>query len=149
MNTLKFQILGIPVPKQSMKVTKGGIKYQPKKITNAARNIRAQIANQLPRGFEPFDKHLRIYYRFVFPYTSDISKRKRNSGIKLWKDKKPDIDNLQKLINDAMEGVVFVRDAQICSIRAEKFMDSVPRVDVEVSLLNGGLKKNRENHLYQ
>lgn len=48
---------------------------------------------------------------------------------------KPDLDNTQKLICDAMNGVVFVDDAQIADARVRRFYDlnSPERVEVAVS----------------
>ena len=46
--------------------------------------------------------------------------------------KKPDIDNIQKSVLDAFNGVVFKDDCMVWSIHAVKLYSSEPRIDVFV-----------------
>ena len=129
-------ILGIPFPKQSFRFTKTGIRYIPKKIENEQGSIRAQIIQQLPKDFEPFDKGVIIErLLFVFPPLKGFSKKKMKEleeGKEIYKTTRPDLtDNLLKGLMDAMEGIVFVNDSQICEIKnIKKIYGLKPRTEI-------------------
>lgn len=46
--------------------------------------------------------------------------------------KKPDIDNVVKIIMDALNGAAYKDDKQVVSVFASKFYDDDPKVIVEV-----------------
>lgn len=115
-------------------------KYQAKDAKENQGNIRAQIAQQLPAGWVPIQGPVWIRRAlFIFAATKDIEKiaRKniRNSfndppffyeprtsmecqDIPILKITKPDLgDNLMKGLLDAMSGVVYQDDKQVCFIQ--------------------------------
>ena len=137
---MRFIILGIPRPKQSFKFTKTGIRYQPKEVKQEAGNIRSQIINQLPGDFQPFSRGIHIKKCwFVFPPLKSWSKKKLESLVTLgcfYKDTKPDIDNCLKSVWDAMQGVVFINDSQICAMDdVKKFYGPKPMIEIELESL--------------
>jgi Holliday junction resolvase RusA-like endonuclease len=48
-----------------------------------------------------------------------------------------DLDNLQKLIWDALQGVVFRNDSQIVESYARKHLSGIPRTEISVHVLGG------------
>lgn len=67
----------------------------------------------------PFYVHL----KFVFPRPkSMVWKTKEMSRI--WHTKKPDRDNLEKAVLDALTGIFWVDDCQVCAGRVEKWIAS-------------------------
>lgn len=135
---LKMVFPGEAVAKQSTRFNRSGFAYQTKKIKMTARSIQLQIKSQLPKGFKPFDEPIGIHYKFIFPFTKRISMKKRKECI--WKDTTPDIDNLQKMINDAMEPLVYRNDSRICLAVIEKIMGDTPRTEVVIYRLYPGSK---------
>lgn len=141
---LTLSINMIPKAKQSMEygsvVNKEGkiIRTQRKKkgVEKAENSIIVQIKNQLPKGFRPYENALYIEYSFRFPFRKTHSKNAKNammSGEKSpHKDTTPDLDNLQKLCNDAMQGIVFNNDGIIASIKAEKIYHEIPGVIIKL-----------------
>lgn len=117
---LELVILGVPLAKQSFKFTRTGHKYQPAKVIENCQNIRAQIANQLPKPFKPFSVRVEVLsLTFVFPALKSFKKAdklKIECGELLPKTTKPDCDNLLKEIFDSMAGIVFLNDALIWKI---------------------------------
>ena len=139
---LKFFFPGIPFSKQSVRIspvyTRGGIpvtfinkktgkpqvmisKHQSKKIIDGEKSLKGQILDQLPQGMTPFTGAVvikRLIY--VFPPLKSMKKAQKvalNEGKLLPKITKPDlIDNLNKGLFDALEGLVFMNDAQVCSM---------------------------------
>jgi Holliday junction resolvase RusA-like endonuclease len=76
----------------------------------------------------------------IIAYSSipkSTSKKKRlemlNGTIK--NTKKPDVDNIAKIILDGLNGVAYEDDKQVCSLTVEKFFDERPRVCVEITAI--------------
>jgi Holliday junction resolvase RusA-like endonuclease len=136
---MKLTIKGNPLAKQSVKVTKTkqGIRgFQPQKIINGKADIRSQVIAQLPKGFTPFDKGLKIGYVFFFSAPKSLTKAQKNElETKGYypKTTKPDIDNLIKHLNDALEGILFVNDSQIYEyIKVLKYYGKTPQIKIIV-----------------
>ena len=75
---------------------------------------------------------------FAFPMTSSLKKAERNAvdaGLKVWKVSKPDMmDNLFKGLLDALSGVVYLDDKQICHLEGpvDKVYAEIPRIEIEL-----------------
>ena len=131
---ISIKILGNPTAKQSFRfsVIAGHVhKYQSSKVKNESNNMRAQIVDQLPDGWQPLDGPLAVSGMvFVFPWLSSHSKKKRALGGCFWRDTKPDIDNLMKAVLDASQGILFNKDSQIaCLESVSKVYGDVPRIE--------------------
>ena len=76
--------------------------------------------------------------RFVFPYLKSFSKKKIQEIEELkayaaYKTTKPDLDNLEKMLWDAMNGVVFADDSLICGKRnINKEYGRVPGINLRI-----------------
>ena len=68
---------------------------------------------------KPLDGPLCIRARFAFPLPKS-SWRKRTPKPREYHKKRPDLDNLYKGVSDAMEGIVFHRDAEVSKIVMDK-----------------------------
>lgn len=117
--------LSFPVtPKacQSFRFTKTGRRYQPKEVLQFKRLI-SQIASCQYNG-EPLKGPIGIYAVFNFKYLKSFSKKKieyLESGGAIHKTTKPDLtDNLMKGFIDALAGIVFEQDQQICVVHSRK-----------------------------
>lgn len=123
MLSIKLKILGLPTPKQSVRVglrkTKTGQSflhhYQPEKIKQKERNFAFDVKSQLPKRFKPFTGALKVKAVFVFPLLKSFTKEKIKriqEGEKVYKATRPDLqDNLMKLTMDALNGIVFIDDS--------------------------------------
>lgn len=135
---MKFTILGEPMASQSFKYTFTGKKYKPKKTKDYENNIRGQIINNLPTGFEPIRGAVEIKnIVYVFPILKNFPKWKINlikSGVEVYKTTKPDLtDNLQKALIDAMKEILFTDDSIICKIGGmKKIYGFKPRIEIEI-----------------
>lgn len=126
---LDIKIIGTPEPKQSTRFVKSGFSYQPKKITDYKNTLKYQIISQLPKDFKPTEKPVEVHYQFIFPWLKSHTKKKRLIR-GLLKHTKPDTDNLQKAINDALNTVVIIDDSQICKGTFEKIYGDVPGINL-------------------
>jgi len=85
---MKLIISGIPFSKQSFRFTKTGHKYQKKEIVDKENAVKWQAANQLPAGFKPFTKGVRVTrLSFVFPPLKSFTKELilLKNGVKIYK----------------------------------------------------------------
>ncbi|MCO5250748.1 MAG: RusA family crossover junction endodeoxyribonuclease [Candidatus Kapabacteria bacterium] len=134
--SLRFEILGNPCPKQSVRFTKSGIKYQTKEVIQNADNIRSQIVTQLPPSFKIIDSPVKVATVYIFPplksFTKKMKKYIENGGL-IIKSTKPDLDNLEKAINDAMQGVVIVNDALISRVVKGRYYGMTPKVIISIT----------------
>jgi Holliday junction resolvase RusA-like endonuclease len=66
------------------------------------------------------------------------SARKRAQALSgaLRPTKKPDLDNFQKAICDALNRIVWVDDSQIVEVLCKKFFDLAPRIEIRVDNLS-------------
>ncbi len=48
--------------------------------------------------------------------------------------KRPDLDNIIKFYLDALEGVCYDKDENVCVIQAKKIYSYKPRVEIEIDI---------------
>lgn len=87
-------------------------------------------AAAIKAGITPAVGVISVNVRFYMPMAKSLSKRKRALLNTKHHTKKPDIDNLQKGLFDALNGVAFVDDAQIASVTALKYHSERPCIEV-------------------
>ncbi len=83
---------------------------------------------------EPIDGPVRVDIDFYLPRPKRLMRRKDPPGA-IPHTAKPDRDNLEKATTDALKGLLWRDDAQICDGRVRKWYaekDGVPRVEIEI-----------------
>jgi len=109
-----------PTPHQSVRMTRSGHTYQPKKIVDYKSQIKKVVRDQLPDDFCVIKADTPIHItklHYCFKYPKSMPKYKRESKDLLYKVTKPDLhDNLNKALFDALEDVVWERDQNVVSI---------------------------------
>ncbi len=119
---ISLVLLGEPMPKQSVRSTKTGHHFQPKKYIEREKDYRKQIKEQLPKDFNMFTQEVQIVkMHFIYAPLKGFQKIKGmmeriKSGELIKKLTKPDVDNLCKITFDSMSELVFSDDALIHSI---------------------------------
>jgi Holliday junction resolvase RusA-like endonuclease len=104
-----------PVPKGRHRITRSGRAYTPAKTRDAERIVKG-IASRTLRGFRPYDEPLSVELRFVMPKPAKPKFHVPAS--------KPDLDNLSKLILDALNGIAWIDDARIVQLSSQKIYGS-------------------------
>lgn len=118
--TISLVLMGEPMSKQSVRATKSGHFFQPKKYVDREKDYRKQIERQLPAGFTPFQEEVHILKMHIvysplkaFQKQKGVMEKIRN-GEMVKKLTKPDLpDNCKKLVLDAMSGLVYKDDSII------------------------------------
>jgi len=83
----------------------------------------------------PLECPVAIRVRFYMPIPKSWPKYKKKMALQINPPhaKKPDIDNLVKLVLDTLEGVFFMRDSQVYCLRAYKYYSNVPETVIEIN----------------
>jgi len=136
---LYLHIPTTPIPHQSVRVTRRGFTYQPKKIKDYKKLIRELVEERLPEHFSMIKAGTPIVINrlcYVFEYPKSMSKTKRlHTRYKLTK---PDLhDNLNKAFFDALEGLVWEQDQNICLLKnVSKEYGETASIQIEIECLN-------------
>lgn len=127
-----------PIPHQSVRVTRTGRTYQPKRILDYKSQIQEAVREQLPDGFSviPADTPIHItQLHYVFEYPKSMPKKKRTEMVH--KVTKPDLhDNLNKALFDALEGIVWERDQNVVAMdNVRKYYATNDQIIIQIQCL--------------
>lgn len=129
-----FEIHSIPRPqKQTMQgVSFSGRKqfYDPSKMNR--KQIQWQVQPHAPKELlqGPIEMHLTFYLPIPKQIRGIERQAMNNNVAKHYK--RPDIDNLAYVVTNALKGVVYKDDSQICVMRLEKMYGEQPRTVIKV-----------------
>lgn len=100
--------------------------------------IKTEYRNQAGVKF-PDDAPLdvRIFAFYSIPKSVSKKKRKAMLDLTIRPTKKPDADNLCKVVCDALNGIAYRDDAQIADTMIRKFYSETPRVEVKIKEIGG------------
>ena len=138
---MRFTVIGTPKPLKRHRHSRKGFVYDPSFQDKKAFSLQANIM----KPNKPLEGALKVTLKFYFKrpkshYRSGaFSKLLKQNISDNYHPKKPDLDNLVKLVCDSMEGSWFKNDSQIASIRAEKYyceLSEEPRTEVQICFLN-------------
>lgn len=134
---MKIIIPGVPVGKGRPKFSTfngHAVAYTPKLTVNYENLVKLAFQQS---GETAFDRETQLRAEIIayFPIPKSTSKKKRGemeSGLIL-PTKKPDTDNIAKAILDALNGIAYYDDAQICQLHVYKFYSAEPRTEVIIN----------------
>lgn len=144
MSIVKFTVPGAPVGKGRPRVaTRGGRfaqMYTPEK-TASYENLVALAAQTAMAGRGLIEGPVDVDLVILLPIPVSWSKKKKQAALQglVYPTKKPDIDNVEKAIFDAINGVVWHDDVQVCDVSKRKRYAEVPGVHVVVTPIAGAL----------
>ncbi|MCC0686194.1 RusA family crossover junction endodeoxyribonuclease [Clostridioides sp. ZZV14-6345] len=129
---INFTIGGEPVGKERPRmnsITKRT--YTPNKTKNYEELIKWLYQSKVKHYFEGYIKMtLRCYYSIAKSNSKKVKEQKRNNVLR--PSKKPDIDNVVKIIADSLNEIAYKDDTQIVEVVASKYYSDKPRVEVEL-----------------
>lgn len=129
---VSLTIPGEPKGKQRPRWGKHGT-YTPKDTVSYETYIKELFVIKYP-DFEPMTGPLVISLLIAVSIPASMSKKKKAliaSG-DLLPIKKPDYDNVAKVVGDALESVAYKRDAQIVSAVINKDYSDRPRLEIKI-----------------
>ena len=134
MSTVTFTILGKPCGKGRPRFsTAGGYarSYTPAKTIEYENLVRMEWEKS---GSKKLEGVISAVIYAYFPIPKSVSKKKRAALNGTAHTKKPDCDNIAKIILDALNGIAYDDDSQVASLRVKKLYDAeVTKVVVELA----------------
>lgn len=125
-----------PTAKGRPRLGKGGNAYTPAKTRMAEREIRCLLIAEINKAdIKITEKPVYVKMAFHYPYPRKMSQHDKllaDLGM-FYKVTRPDLDNLEKLILDSMNGLIFYDDNQVVKLSSEKIYS--PREGVELKVL--------------
>ena len=88
----------------------------------------------IEQGIAPMDGPVMLCVQEFRAIPQSWSRKKREAALEgsIFPTTKPDMSNIVKGIEDAMNGIVWHDDSQVVITRTMKIYDETPRVEVEV-----------------
>lgn len=137
---MKFIIHKKAMGKQRPRHTRTGITYTPKETKEYEELIKYEAISQLGKQLKPnYEGEVKIKIKANFEPPKSISKKKREMliyGYEGYKHK-PDWDNIGKLVCDALNGVAYKDDNQVCCALVIKQYAEEDSVEVELEYIGG------------
>lgn len=135
MQCIKFTIDGVPVPKGRPRFARRGkhvMAYTPDKTLQAERQV-ALIASQ--HVAKPLSGAISVSLDFYMPIPKATAKSRLPQIENSPHIKRPDADNLAKLVMDALNGLAWNDDSQIANLFITKQYSENPRTEVSCNTL--------------
>lgn len=145
---VKFTVYGEPKAKGRPRVSvrKSGDRektfsraYTPKQTVIYENQVKLEYENQCGSYRFPDDAMLdiRIFAYYGIPKSTSKKKRELMLAGKIRPTKKPDFDNIAKIICDSLNGIAYQDDKLIVDGMFRKFYSEQPRVEVKILQIGG------------
>lgn len=139
-NRFKIIITGKPFAKQRPRFSRSGnfVKtYTPKETVEYENLIKLCFAQQV-NGWEATKNPVRMLIKSYFPIPKSTPKYKQKLMIN--EDyphvKKPDWDNIGKIVTDALNQIAYYDDNQVFETTVKKYYSQNPRVEVFAEVID-------------
>lgn len=128
-----FKIQGEPMGKGRPRFTKVGRTYTPKETSNYENWVKLCFKETYPYA-TPTEERLRVYIDAFFTIPKSFSKKKKELAYDalISPTKKPDCDNIAKIILDALNGIAYKDDKQVVKLQVNKYYSEQPCVIVQI-----------------
>ena len=126
-------IPGKPLGKQRPRVLRTGIAYTPKETVNYETFVKMLYLEQ-HAGKKPFEGPVSMLISAFYQIPKSASKIRREAMARhhILPTTRPDIDNITKIIMDALAGVAYQDDKQVTFCAINKLYSHEPKVVVDV-----------------
>ena len=128
MPATKIIIEGNPVPQPRARVTRWST-YDP---AHEAKTYIRWILREQWEGKDVIASPVEVFFKFFMPIPKSTSKKNRALMIsgEIIHQKKPDRNNMEKLYEDCMSGIVFADDRQSWNGGSRKMYSEHPRTEI-------------------
>lgn len=133
---VKFKVLGEPKGKQRPRLCKirgRSIVYIPKQTTEYEQKIRVSykrlLSEKIPKGTP-----LEVNITALFSIPKKFNKEQRQNALsgEIMPTKKPDSDNIIKIVLDALNDTAYFDDSQVCGINFFKRYGEKAQIIIEI-----------------
>lgn len=136
MSVVSFTVEGEPVP-WSRAGQNGRFRYTPAHVRQFQDWIKL-CARQAMQGRDPIAGPVKLAFTAVLPIPTSFPNWKREAAEAgaVLPAKRPDLDNLEKTVADASNGIVWADDCQICDSETRKIYGAKPRLEIRIEPMN-------------
>jgi len=129
---IQFTVPGKPMGKQRARTLKTGRSYTPKETVNYETLVKQIYIMQ--NFSKQLEGAIQAEITAYFPIPQSASKKKKEQMLsgEIRPITKPDLSNIVKIIEDALNGIAYRDDSQIVKVHAEKYYSDQPRVEVTI-----------------
>lgn len=143
LDEIRFTIPGKPFGKQRPRVVKRGKfskAYTPKETVQYENLVKLYFQQAAKGRMFPDDAMLdvRIFAFYEIPKSTSEKKRAAMLAQEIRPTKKPDFDNIGKIICDSLNLVAYHDDSSVVDAQVRKFYSEQPRVEVIIKEIGGG-----------
>ena len=119
---IEFTIPGEPCGKGRPRFTKSGHTYTPEKTAVYENLVKLEYERRCGDNHFEADKALGMQIKAYFQIPKSVSIKKRAEMINgdIFPTKKPDADNILKIIADALNGIAYADDKQVVTAEVQK-----------------------------
>ena len=132
-SSYSFVIIGEPRGKGRPRFTRDGHTYTDSETRAYEKKVRQSFISAYHR-FEPFPKgepiRAMITAYYAIPKSESKIKRELMATGYIRPTKKPDTDNIAKIVLDSLNGLAYHDDAQVVTCEVRKYYGVEPRVEV-------------------
>lgn len=140
MGHIEFTVFGEPKGKGRPRFTSRGHAYTPKETVEYENLIRTEWMIQTNRSRFPDGSTLKMDIEAFYKIPKSANKNKKAAMLsgEMLPTKKPDVDNIIKVVADALNGLAYKDDAAIVNISCNKVYSENPRIKVMIQELKEG-----------
>ena len=128
---MNLEIKGQPVGKGRPRLSRYGT-YTPEKTKNYEEYVKLCYINKYNISQTPTEKPLKVKITAFFEVPTSYSNKKKKELIGQPHAKKPDIDNISKIILDALNGLAYKDDNQIVELEVKKLYGEEAKVILDI-----------------
>ncbi len=142
-DTVRFKIMGEPVAKARPRFARAGKHvrtYTPEKTVNYETLVAVEYRRQC-KDFRFGDRDMlgmRVDAYFGIPKSTSKKRTRLMIAKKIRPIKRPDWDNVGKIIADALNDIAYRDDSQMVDSLISKYYSDVPRVEVTIYKIKEG-----------
>lgn len=125
-----FEIPGKAEGKGRPRFMRNGHTYTPEKTRNYEELVRLMYREKCKE--EPTADAVKVSILVWVVPAKSLSKKKKDEETALPPMKKPDVDNIAKIILDALNGVAWLDDKQVCHLDITKYWGYTEKVGVHI-----------------
>lgn len=124
--------MGKQRPRAAMRGRHAGV-YTPKETISYENLVIAMFKQAYPDA-KPFEGEVRGFIRAFYPIPLSIGKKRKQAMINgsIRPQVKPDLDNVEKIIYDALNGIAYTDDSHITEMSISKHYSDNPRVEIRL-----------------
>lgn len=136
--SVEFTIPGDPCAKGRPRMTRAGHAYTPAKTVSYENLVKTIYIEKCYGKFLEGPLEMRVCAYFTIPKSA--GKKKKGDMLRglIRPTKRPDIDNLFKIIADSLNKIAYDDDSQVVTATVEKMYAEQARVEVVIREIKGG-----------